>query len=338
MSEPAIEPQSTNPATAPVQLQAGHELGHGSAIGEASANFWREFMYWWAAHWPAFVLITRPFFLWFALTFSKALRDGPAANARRILGQNASEAEVTRLSKNIVKSAYTSIYELGRAARSSPKQFRDWIEEVEGSERYFAARKSENGAILLTAHLGPFEVGASSLMAHEPKIHVLFQRDALASFDRLRGKLRERIGVHELALDDGWSIWAAVRDVLNANEVVLIQGDRVMAGQRGVPVRFFDGHVLMPTGPVKLAMVTGSPIIPVFSVRTRVGRCRVFIDEPIDVQREPGPVSGEHPAMRRIAEAIERQVRAHPDQWAVYERAWCEDQEASSTSNATEST
>ncbi len=325
MNEPAVEPQTPVPAPVPVQLLAGHELAPGSRIGNASANFWREFMYWWAAHWPAIVLITRPFFLWFAIRFSKALRDGPTANARRILGTRASEAEVIRLRNRIVRSAYTSIYELGRAVRSTPKQLRDWVEDVDGEDHYFDARQSQNGAILLTAHLGPFEVGASALRDHEPKIHVLFQRDARASFDHLRTKLRLKIGIHEAAVDDGWSVWATLRDALMANEVVLVHGDRVMAGQRGVPVRFFDGHVLMPTGPVKLAMVTGSPIIPLFSVRTRVGRCRVVIDEPFCVPREPGPVSGEHPAMRRIAEAIERQVRAHPDQWAVYERAWCED-------------
>ncbi len=77
-----------------------------------------------------------------------------------------------------------------------------------------------------------------------------------------------------------------------------------------------------------MALLTGAPIVPVFSVRTRVGRCRVIIDEPILVSRESGPVDANHPALLRIAKAIERQVAAHPDQWAVYERAWCEDQEA----------
>ena len=101
-----------------------------------------------------------------------------------------------------------------------------------------------------------------------------------------------------------------------------------MPPQRGVAVPFLGGHVLLPTGPVKLAMLTGSPIIPVFSVRTRVGRCHVIIDEPIFVSREPRLVDANHPALLCIAKSIERQVAAHPDQWAVYERAWCEDRES----------
>lgn len=291
----------------------------------ASVNFWREFMYFWTAHWPPFVLLTRPFFLFFALRFSKALRDGPTSNARRILGRDASGTEVEKLRRAIVRSAYTSIYELGRAARSTPAQLRAWVERVDGDEHYHAARQSGNGAIIVTAHLGPFEVGMSALIEHERKIHVVFQRDDRASFDRLRSKLRSKLGVAEAAIDDGWSIWAHLQEVLKADEVVLIQGDRVMPGQRGVAMPFLGGHVLLPTGSVKLAMLTGSPIIPIFSVRTRVERCRVIVDEAIFVSRESGPVDANHPALLRIAKAIERQVAAHPDQWAMYERVWCED-------------
>ncbi len=294
-------------------------------LARASANFWREFMYFWASRWPRLVLLTRPFFLFFAFRFSHALRDGPTANARRFLGPDADEAQVERLRRAIVRSAYTSIYELGRAARSSPAQLREWVEQVDGAEHYHQARASGNGAILVTAHLGPFEVGMSALVPHERRIHVVFQRDDRASFDRLRSKLRTRLGVVEAAVDDGWSIWGRLRDALKADEVVLIQGDRVMPGQRGISVPFLGGHVLLPTGPIKLAMLTGSPIIPVFSVRTRVGRCRVIIDEPLAVPATPAPVDEHHPTLLAIARAIERQVAAHPDQWAVYERAWRED-------------
>ena len=43
-----------------------------------------------------------------------------------------------------------------------------------------------------------------------------------------------------------------------ADEVVAIQGDRVMPGQKGERLAFFDGHMLFPTGPVRLAIASGS--------------------------------------------------------------------------------
>ncbi|MCO6437616.1 MAG: lysophospholipid acyltransferase family protein [Phycisphaerae bacterium] len=297
----------------------------GGWIRTRSANFWREFMYWWTGRFPPAVLLTRPFFLFFAFRFSKALQDGPAANARRLLGPNASEREVESLRRNIIRSAYTSIYELGCAVRSNREALRSWVEEVEGKEHYLAARSARRGAIVVTAHLGPFEVGAAALMSRNERIHVVFQRDERASFEQLRSRLRALLGISESPIDRGWAIWGALRDALLANEVVLIQGDRVMPQQRGVPVAFHSGHMLMPTGPLKLAMLTGAPLVPVFCIRTNIKRCRVIIDEPIYVNPDRRAVDGRHPAMQRLANSIERQVLAHPEQWAIFEKAWCED-------------
>ncbi len=307
--------------------QVHAETKRASRFREAVANFWRDYMYWSVAHFPIFVRITRPFFLWFALKFSKALRDGPAANARRLLGPDASDKKVEQLRRKIVQSAYMSIYELGRAANASPAALHEWIEDVDGLEHYLKARESGNGAIVVTAHIGPFEVSLAALKEQEKGIHVIYQRDARSGFDHLRTKLREKLGVEEAAINDGWAIWGRMRDVLAADEIVVIQGDRVMPGQRGVPVPFLNGHILLPTGPIKLAMATGSPIIPIFSVRTRVGHCRVIINEAVHVPREPGPVNSDHPALRIIAKAIARVVKAHPDQWAMYEKVWIEDQD-----------
>ncbi len=296
-----------------------------SRIREATANFWRDFMYWSVEHCPLFVLITRPFFLWFALKFSKTLRDGPTANARRLLSPGASDVEVERLRRKMIQSAYTSIYELGLAAGATETVLSNWIEKVDGLEYYQQARESGNGAIIVTAHIGPFEVSLSALRSREKKIHVIYQRDARSGFDHLRSKLRAKLGIIEEAIDDGWAIWTHMRDALLADNIIVIQGDRVMPGQRGVPVPFLGGHVLFPTGPIKLAMISGSPIIPIFSVRTRVGHCRVIINKPVFVSREPGPVNGDHPALRNITSAIARVVQAHPEQWAMYEKVWLED-------------
>ena len=118
--------------------------------------------------------------------------------------------------------------------------------------------------------------------------------------------------------------WLRLRDAHNNNEVILMQGDRVMDGQRGVPVPFMHGHILMPPGLVKLALATGAPILPIFAPRRADGRVCIIMNEPIFVTSEHSRDPLE-PAMRKIATAIEAQVRAHPEQWLSVHRAWCED-------------
>ena len=151
------------------------------------------------------------------------------------------------------------------------------------------------------------------------EIHVVFQRDDRASFDRLRSKLRSKLGVAEAAIDDGWSIWGRIcGKSLEADEVVLIQGDRVMPGQRGVS-HAFPGRARAPAHRFGKAC----------HAHRIADHTDLFGANPsgaLPRDRRRGDLS--FPAspdrwMRIIRhccvsrKAIERQVAAHPDQWAT---------------------
>lgn len=296
-------------------------------VRHAMMTLGQDFLFWWVGRAPWVVLRTQSFFLWFAFRFSRKLRIGPRANARRILGAEASDDEVEKLRRAMIRNGLLSVYELGRALRLPRDRMGECIERVDGYEQYVAMRQSHRGAILVTAHTGPFELGLASLVQQEKRVHVVFQPDDRAGFERLRSRLRERLGVVQAPVNGGLAMWMGLRDALLSDEVILVQGDRVMPGQRGERVPFMGGHMLFPPGPVKLAIATGCPMIPIFAIRTGVGRMRVVIEDPILVEETDGAVNGDHPALRKIASVIEKHVRARPEQWTVYESAWCEDQE-----------
>lgn len=165
----------------------------------------------------------------------------------------------------------------------------------------------------------------AALLEHEKRVHVLFRRDEMSLFEKTRSALRAQLGVCEACVDDGLEVWMNLRAALANDEVVLIQGDRVLPGQKGQRVPFLGGHMVLPTGPVKLALATGAPIIPIFSIREPTGMIRLFVEEPIQVEDEI------HEAMLRLASVIERYVHDYPDQWLVFHRPWCEDVERGPT-------
>ena len=57
--------------------------------------------------------------------------------------------------------------------------------------------------------------------------------------------LEDAVGFLEAPVDDGLSVWVGLRDALLRNEVVLMQGDRVMPGQRGMRLPFLSGHMVI---------------------------------------------------------------------------------------------
>jgi lauroyl/myristoyl acyltransferase len=117
---------------------------------------------------------------------------------------------------------------------------------------------------------------------------------------------------------------------LNRDEVVMMQADRVMPGQKGSTAPLLFGHIVLPTGPIKLALASGgSPVVPVFAIRTHEGKIRIHIEPHIDV--DPSD-HDPHPALIRFASVLEKYVGEYPEQWLLFHRAFCEDCEDAASS------
>jgi len=290
-------------------------------IRRHAGDIWLTLLFWNARRNPRFVRHTKPLWTWGAWTFARIMRENILCNSRRILGDHSSRTEQDALVRGIIGSFYDFVSEVGVSIGQSQAELFGRIEGVDGDAAYKTARHESKGAIILTAHMGSFEVGMAALLEHEKRIHVLFRRDSCGLFEETRSALRRKLGVMEQCVDDGLAVWVRLREALAADAVVLIQGDRVLPGQKGQALPFFNGHILFPTGPVKLAAASGAPIIPIFSVRQPDGRIRLFIEPPIYV------ADAQHfdEALTAIKLVLEKYVRLFPEQWLMIHRAWCED-------------
>lgn len=288
-----------------------------------AADFWLNVLFRNAGKRQWIVSALRPVARMLALRCSKKLRNATLANARHILGPDSTPQQRTALANRVILNFVDFVSDVARCTDLSPQQMRDRIDEIVGHNKFLAARSHKRGAIIVTAHMGSFEIGTAGLIQYEANpIHVVFRRDAYDRFDETRSEMRRKLGVIESPVEQGWTMWLKLRDALMKDEVVMIQGDRVTPGQKGQTVKFFDGHTLLPTGPVKLALASGAPILPVFNVRGAGGRVKLFIEDPIFVT-SPDEVDA---AMNKLAGVIERYVRQYPDQWLTIHPAWCEDQ------------
>jgi lauroyl/myristoyl acyltransferase len=286
----------------------------GARVRAAAAGFWLKCLFFLAQRAPWFARLAKGPFVRLSIRCSRAIRTATAVNGARMQLRS----DIRRFTRGVVGNFYDFVCEIGRSLRMTREDLVARVESIDGHEKYLAARAMKKGAILLTAHMGSFEVAVAALLQHEQRIHVVFKRD-VGRFERIRQALRQRLGVVEQPVDDGWAVWVRLRDALIANEVVAIQGDRVMPGQKGRRMPFLGGHVLLPTGPVKLATASGAPIVPVFSVRTPQGRIKLFIEDAIIVGDDIDQ------AMGKIAAVIGKYVSAYPEQWLVLHRAFCED-------------
>ena len=98
--------------------------------------------------------------------------------------------------------------------------------------------------------------------------------------------------------------------------------ERVLPWTRGVdtglfrprPVRLFGARAFIPEGPIRLAQLSGAPLVAVFCARLGFRRYRIEVNEPIFVPRRVDE-AGIDAYAQQIAGALEAFLRRHPTQW-----------------------
>jgi KDO2-lipid IV(A) lauroyltransferase len=111
--------------------------------------------------------------------------------------------------------------------------------------------------------------------------------------------------------------------ILKDNQILGILADQDVDSIEGVFVDFFGKPTFTPSAPVKIAMVSGAPIVPAFMVWN--GRTYdFFVDEPIYVEKTEGMDKTE--ALKyytqRWTKILESYIMKYPDQWVWMHRRW----------------
>jgi KDO2-lipid IV(A) lauroyltransferase len=188
-------------------------------------------------------------------------------------------------------------------------------------EKAFAEGK---GVVLLATHLGNWELGALKLSLKDRKIHVVYSPDSSSLLESQRGFLRYADSVQEVPLKEGGFSSLKLLRVLQEGGAVALQGDR-LTFDSGTPVTFFGHEALFPKGPVKLALVSDSIVLPVFIPMTGYKAYRIIVEEPIAMERGDSSSGELKTNLNKITKILEKYVSRYPTQWFTFMPFWEED-------------
>lgn len=184
----------------------------------------------------------------------------------------------------------------------------------EGREHLDKALAEGRGAVLLTAHLGHWEIGGLGLRAMGYPVNVVAMKHNTTLTNYLINIMRARHGIRIIEVED--STYGAIELVkaLNRNELVAVLGDRVFSDRSEVTT-FFHRPVPLPIGPVLLAMAARAPIVPAFSIMEAPGCYRGIIEPPLELHYGPDRKEALQHNMRQVTAVFERYISRYPDQW-----------------------
>ncbi|MGA3127111.1 MAG: lysophospholipid acyltransferase family protein [Candidatus Korobacteraceae bacterium] len=225
--------------------------------------------------------------------------------------------------KRILKGVYLS---LGRLLAELPK-FPDYtLENVEriavydGLENYLAARDRGKGVLFMTAHLGGWEIGGFVHSMHGHWLNVVVRDLDNPLLDRWIRKLRTLHGNKTFDKDEyARGLFAAMK----RGETVGALMDTNMTPPQGVFVNYFGLPACTAVGIARVAMRTGAAVLPAFTIWDRaLGKYRIRFEPAIPLVCTEDDDADALANTQNYTAAIERAVRAHPDQWLWVHRRW----------------
>ncbi|MGH7542068.1 MAG: lysophospholipid acyltransferase family protein, partial [Gemmatimonadota bacterium] len=204
--------------------------------------------------------------------------------------------------------------EMAALSRPGPAHLRQLLERVRdpAAAPEMLRRAGSRGAVIVTGHLGNWELAGAYLAASGLPVTAVVQRQR-GAFDRRVQRLRRQLGIETVYREE--PAWRLVRAIRRGRVVALVADQHAARG--GAPVLFFGRPASTFLGPARLAIAARAPLFFAGLVREADGY-RTLIERVDDGE---GP-RDELALTRAWVERLEDAVRAHPEQYFWFHRRW----------------
>jgi lauroyl/myristoyl acyltransferase len=133
--------------------------------------------------------------------------------------------------------------------------------------------------------------------------------------------MRGETSVEGVALKPGEWVSLKLYRLLEQGELVALQGDRLQF-DRGVSMPFFCSPATFPQGPVRIAQLSGSPVVPIFIPLKGYKTYEIIIEEPLVME----PDKQVEYNLSKLLAVFERQIGKYRTQWYMFMPFWEKDQ------------
>ena len=182
-------------------------------------------------------------------------------------------------------------------------------------QRAYAAGK---GVILLSGHVGNWELSAAYMTANGLPVDAIARGMANPLSDSYIHRTRERLGV--VIMHDKEAVRRVPRS-LRDGRLVGVLSDQATVGLASTFVPFFGRPAKTPRGGAVFALRAGVPVICIAAIRQPDGRYQ-FMAEEIEVVHTGDREHDVDEIMIKFTAILERTVREHPGQYFWQHRRW----------------
>jgi KDO2-lipid IV(A) lauroyltransferase len=223
------------------------------------------------------------------------------------------------LARAVFKTVGKNFYEFLTLEGSSKERLERLVHKVEGQERMDEAVSLGRGVIVITGHIGCWELLAGYYATRGYRVSVVGRELWEKRLNERLHRVRRSLGYRTIDRDAGGKeMVRALRDK-HLLAVLIDQHTRVS----GIYVPFFGRPAYTPVGVAKLALASGAPILPMAIYLDHGNRHVIRILPRIEVpDRTPEKRLQVEELTRRCSAAVEELVRYDPKQWVWFHDRW----------------
>ena len=254
-----------------------------------------------------------------------ALGYAPLGIRRDVVQRQIAAAFPTWPAEQVKRVARQSFEHLGRTVVETAllpalglERVLDMVESVERWELLERSVALGNGVILVTGHLGNWELAGAYVAARGVPIDVITREQANPLFDTYLTHTREALNM--AVVHDRDAVRRTPRS-LRAGRAVAFVSDQGARGLASTFVPFFGRPAKTPRGAAVFALRFKLPVLFVTAIRQPGGRYRVIVEDiPVDYTTDRELETDA--VVARYTAALERWVRTAPEQYFWQHRRW----------------
>lgn len=242
-------------------------------------------------------------------------RHAVIANLGHVLPPGTTDRQRRLVAHRVFRNFACSVADFLRAPRMQVADVERLVAGITGWEHVEATMAAGKGGIVATLHMGNWELAGAYLSLHGLPLTVAALPHKDPRVDRIFLDGRTKFGV--TTVPAGGAVRRLWEALVHKRFIALLADRDVLAG--GIELPFFGTATRVPYGHAKLALRTGSWIVPACSYRRPDRRLVIEMRPPLIA--DPA-IDTEESLTTRCLAVLEEFIRARPEQWLSFDRIW----------------
>ncbi len=253
--------------------------------------------------------------LWFRM--DRRHRRITLENLTWAYGDRWSEQRIEKTARQVFVNTAKILFEVAWSSRLSKHRFLSHF-TIQGLAHVRAAHARGKGVLVVTCHMGNFEMLIPAIEGTGLNGYAIYRKLDFAPLENLMRDLRQRFGVTMIPMRGASG---KLEKILAKGGVVGTLLDQNVDWYKGVFVRFFTRPACTNSGLAKLAMKTGSPVVPMYTIRHGRQYHIEFLPEiPLAVTGDT--IKDIETNTQHFTTAVETMVRKCPEQYFWVHNRW----------------